>query len=75
MEPTTTGPFLGFVILAIAFAMYMLPAIVAHRRKHASAGGITVLNLLLGWTMLGWVLSLVWACSATGRPAAVEHRA
>jgi hypothetical protein len=26
-----------------------------------------VLNLLLGWTLIGWVASLVWACTADTR--------
>jgi hypothetical protein len=25
---------------------------------------IFVLNLLLGWTLLGWIGSLVWSCTA-----------
>lgn len=44
------------------FLLYMLPAIVASRRGRAP-GAIMVLNILLGWTLLGWVLALVWACT------------
>lgn len=40
-------------ILALALVIYFLPAIVADKRKHPSAGGIMVLNLLLGWTCSG----------------------
>ena len=40
---------------------YFLPAIVAGLRRHYNAGAILCLNLFLGWTMLGWVVALVWA--------------
>jgi hypothetical protein len=43
--------------------MYFIPAITANWRKHQNAGAISVLNLLLGWTLIGWVISLVWACT------------
>jgi hypothetical protein len=53
----------GLFYLAIAFIIYFLPSVVAEKRKHASTGGIVILNLLLGWTVLGWIIALVWACS------------
>lgn len=48
----------GIIILAA----YFLPAIIAIKDKHLQRGAITILNLLLGWTILGWVIALVWAC-------------
>ena len=55
--------FLGFVVLIGLFALYLLPGIVAHKRRHPNETAILVLNLLLGWTLLGWVGALVWACT------------
>ena len=49
-----------FCILLGAF-VYFLPTIVASNRKHRQATAIGALNLLLGWTILGWVVALVWA--------------
>jgi Superinfection immunity protein len=51
------------MLLAIFFVPYWLPTIVAFYRKHPSRGAILALNFFLGWTFLGWVLSLVWALS------------
>ena len=49
-------------ILAIIFlAVYLIPTIVAVRHKKAAASGIFLLNLLLGWTILGWIVALIWA--------------
>lgn len=54
---------LTFLVLAI----YFLPSLVATLRKHHQAGAIFVLNLLLGWTLLGWIIALVWAATAVRR--------
>lgn len=43
----------------LIFAFYFFPTIVASSRNHHSTGAIFVLNLLLGWTFLFWVLALV----------------
>ncbi len=50
-----------FAVLVVGAAIYFLPSIVAQKRKHRQQTAITVLNLLLGWTFLGWVAAMVWA--------------
>ncbi|CAI8398652.1 MAG: hypothetical protein CME93_01065 [Hyphomonadaceae bacterium] len=51
--------------LAIAFCLYMIPWIISLFREHPSAGAIFFLNLLLGWSVLGWIWALIWSFSAT----------
>lgn len=51
------------VLLAIALSIYFLPTWIAWGRNHFNVLPIFVLNLLLGWTFVGWVLALVWACT------------
>lgn len=61
--------------LAVAFVfivLYLLPALVASSRSHHNSGAIFALNLLLGWTVIGWIVAFVWACTAT-RPAEVAR--
>jgi len=41
--------------------IYFLPSIIAHRDGHKQAAAILVLNIFLGWTILGWIGALVWA--------------
>ncbi|MGY6663391.1 MAG: type VI secretion system-associated protein TagO [Glycocaulis sp.] len=53
----------------IALGLYFLPAFVAAGRQHHDAGAVFVLNLLLGWTLLGWVIALVWSLTAVRTPA------
>jgi hypothetical protein len=44
-------------------AIYFIPAIAAHERKHENSTAILITNLLLGWTLIGWVVALIWACA------------
>ena len=48
-------------IFGFGFVLYFLPSIVAFARSKRDAVSIFVLNLLLGWTAIGWVIALVWA--------------
>lgn len=57
------GAFVLVVLIGIAILVYFLPTIVASNRKHPSVGGITALNVLLGWTAIGWIAALIWSCS------------
>jgi Superinfection immunity protein len=42
--------------------LYFLPTIIAREKRDAA--GIILLNVSLGWTVIGWVIALVWACTA-----------
>jgi hypothetical protein len=50
--------------IAIIFSLvwYFLPTIVAHMRGKDNVGGIFIINLLTGWTGIGWFVALVMAC-------------
>ena len=41
--------------------LYMLPTIIAAVQQRTNTGAIAALNVLLGWTFIGWVVALVWA--------------
>jgi hypothetical protein len=51
------------ILLAVlaGAVVYFLPTIIASNRKHPNSGPILVLNLLAGWTFLGWIGALIWA--------------
>ncbi len=53
---------LGVAIVGIAaLVVYFLPALIALNYGIRRKGAISTLNLLLGWTFLGWAGALVWA--------------
>ena len=51
----------------VLLALYFASTIVAAVRKHHNAVAIWALNLLLGWTVIGWIAVLVWALTAVQR--------
>lgn len=53
---------LTFIIFAL---IYFAPFIVACGRGHHQTIAIFALNLLLGWTVLGWIVAIVWSLTAT----------
>ena len=50
-----------WAILLVIASVYFLPTIVAVMNNRKNKIAISALNILLGWTFLGWVISLVWA--------------
>lgn len=52
---------LGLVAVAIGLGLYVLPSTIASMRNHPQLVPIMILNMLLGWTFVGWVAALVWA--------------
>jgi hypothetical protein len=51
----------SLVVLTLVLTIYFLPSLIAWAREKRNVGAILVLNLFLGWTLLGWVGALVWA--------------
>lgn len=51
------------VIVPVVLGLYLAPALVAMKRDHHQAAPIFVINLFLGWTLIGWILALAWSVS------------
>ena len=49
------------ILVAILLILYFLPSFIGYSRRHPSCHAILALNILLGWTLLGWVVAIVWA--------------
>jgi hypothetical protein len=58
-------PFFGF-----GFVMYFLPSIIALARSKRDLLAIFLLNFFLGWSVIGWVVALVWSIKADAAGAA-----
>lgn len=57
----------------IGLIIYFIPAIVADSNKKRNKTAIFVLNLLLGWTLVGWAIALTWACIVDENPSNVDE--
>jgi hypothetical protein len=51
----------GLLFIVIGLFIYFLPTYCGRNKRNS--GAIFALNLLLGWTLVGWVVALVWALS------------
>ena len=52
---------IGMLMIVVMVLMYFLPTFIAFAAKRKNKAAIFILNLLLGWTFIGWVAALVWA--------------
>jgi uncharacterized membrane protein len=49
------------LLLWFGLVIYFFPTNIAVRHQHTDVKAIFALNLLLGWTFIGWVVAVVWA--------------
>lgn len=67
---------LGAIIVIVGgIAFYVSPAWVAHKAQHPQRTAITILNILLGWTVIGWIVCIVWAFGRNRQPDLAPTRA
>ena len=52
---------LELLLVVLMFVLYFFPTVIAFLRKHKNKLAIFLLNSLLGWTVLGWMVSLIWS--------------
>lgn len=58
-------------IIIVIVIPYFLPTIIAMLRGKTNSGAIFALNLFLGWSIVGWVVSLVWALTSDNKPQTI----
>ncbi len=49
------------VLVPLFLIAYFIPFFVAAGRKHRFSTAIGLINLLLGWTVIGWLAAIIWA--------------
>ena len=63
---------LCFLFLLFAVPLYFMPIIIALNNGNTRKGGVFVINLLFGWTLIGWLLAMSFAITQT--PKAMARR-
>ena len=61
-------------VLLFGGLLYFLPAIIAALRQTHNATGILLLNIFLGWTVVGWFVALLLALFSAPCWAYYYHR-
>jgi hypothetical protein len=49
--------------LELLLLFYLIPTIVALIRGHRSVLAIGFVNVVLGWSVIGWLWAMIWALS------------
>lgn len=52
---------ISLLSLILMLLIYFAPTIVAGIRGNKNTLAIFLLDLLLGWTVIGWIAALIWA--------------
>jgi len=61
------GPLVALTIIMIL--IYFLPAVASGIMRHKYSTRIIVANIFLGWTIIGWLICLIYALwGANGEP-------
>lgn len=61
--------FIGLFVFLWGVLFYFIPAFVAWKRRHHQTMAIAALNLFAGWTVVGWIGSLIWSLTAVQETA------
>lgn len=56
----------------VGLVLYFAPLLIALVDRRRNRLGIGALNLLLGWTVIGWVVAFLWAVMPD-MPTVVAH--
>lgn len=64
--------YLAAIAIIICLALYLLPALIAVIRRAPDITTVVLLNILLGWTLIGWVASLAIALRKPVAPTSVQ---
>ena len=49
------------ILVASLLVLYFVPMAEAYDRSHPKTLAISLLNIVFGWTMIGWVVAFAWA--------------
>lgn len=52
-----------FTILVL-LPLYFLPTFLAVRRKSSQIAAVVLIDILLGWTVIGWIVALILALTS-----------
>jgi hypothetical protein len=68
------GDIMIYLLFCVFVLMYFAPTFNAIQRRHMNLAPIAVVNIFLGWTLIGWVVCLAWSYSSAVRPRLTATR-
>jgi hypothetical protein len=55
------GGFLGLLVIAGLAELYLTPYLIAAIRRRTNSDRVLMMNIFLGWSVIGWIVAFVWA--------------
>jgi hypothetical protein len=49
------------IYVLLILGAYFIPSINAYSKKKRNKGAVLTLNFFLGWTVIGWIVALIWS--------------
>ena len=68
------GMMVAIIIILVLALLYFVPTAVAQYRKASNTTTVFLVNLLLGWTAIGWIVALILAFAGDSGEQARRHR-
>jgi hypothetical protein len=70
---------IGILILCMIWAiiytwLYFLPYLIANKKGHRQTHAIYILNIFAGWTIIAWVIALIWAYTEASERTVIEQK-
>lgn len=56
------------IIMFIGIVIYLVPSLLAILRHNQKIGVIALINIFLGWSIIGWIVALVMSLSSKYSP-------
>lgn len=58
------GKLVSGLFFVFAPALYLLPTYEAWKRDQPNLTSIALVNIFLGWSLIGWIVAFAWACKS-----------
>ena len=69
------GGVILILVIGVSLVGYLLPSIIGMIRGVPQLGPLVIVNVFLGWSLIGWVVALAWSfASVRRRPRYVPRR-
>jgi hypothetical protein len=56
------------LLFVLLVEVYLFSGVIAWARRHRNRAAIILLDILLGWTVIGWIAAMIWAFTFTDPP-------
>ncbi len=64
----------SFIFSCLTIYLYFLPYFIAVKNEHLQERAIYILNFFAGWTIIAWIIALIWANTSPKEKIIIEQK-